>query len=229
MNYELDHRHGSNVLRRLFGLFGRHWWAVGVAHIVSVLVLFTLFINTRPIIELARSFSRLPENDRVGISLLVLALLTGTYAILLLELSIRQRREERQGRRMSAALIGFWESSLSQAGDDGARLSVVVSPNDRSARLHVRLSTAVGREAHGEPAAITTVHAGEVFVMRTSVAPGDDRSGRHGQAQLRQLELVLCDSYEPYLVLRRDAGPLDDAVGVGEPIILTRAASGQTH
>lgn len=119
-------------MRRLLRLLDHHPWALLVAHVLIVTLLFAVFLSVPPIVERATSFSRQSAELRVMVYLLVLAVLAGLYIILVLSSALRQQSEARTGPRVREALLGLWESSDTQPGAAASRLAVDVWQGDEA-------------------------------------------------------------------------------------------------
>lgn len=189
------------MIYKLARFYCQHRWAVGAAHLATVIALFVLCFNSRTMLEFATSLSRLPADVRIRMDLFALVLLGSAYATLVLELALRQYWQDSKGARLRNALLGLWESTCHNEGQEQRRMQLVVSfENDA---VYGRIAAGSADKATTERVEITDIVAGDVFLLHTRSAPRD-RQQPAAQPSAWQLEFVASAMREPYLVAWRD-------------------------
>ena len=142
-------------MRKLLRLLDHYPWALLVAHVLIVTLLFAVFLSVPPIVEWATSFSRQAAELRVMVYLLVLAMLAGLYIILVLSSALRQQSEARTGPRVRDALLGRWKSSDLQPGRAALQLAVDVWQGDDAILASITATSHRGKTE--EPVKITAL------------------------------------------------------------------------
>jgi hypothetical protein len=212
-------------MQKLLRLSDQHPWALVVAHVLIVTILFVVFLSAPPIVEWAASFSRQPAELRVMVYLLALAMLAGLYIILVLFFALRQQSEARTGPRVRDALLGIWKSSDTQSGMAAPRLAVIVWQDDNTILASITAAT-----AHGEieaPLKITGIAGGETFLLHTERASASRRRDERSRPGLWQLELALPDGRKPFLIARAEDPAQIDAGRSPTEVILHKALGPQ--
>jgi hypothetical protein len=193
------------MFQALLRFYYHHRWAVVVAHVVIVTLLFVVYFNSRTMLELARFLSALPEDVQLRVYLFALILLTGTYATLLLDLSLRHKWEDSKGARVFAKLLGNWKGTHHTRDQEPRAVEVVASFEGNG--VYARITTHVNDTATVERVEITDVLAGEVYSLQAVMASGEDHYSTNARRATSQLVFVMPKDLAPHLVERLgDAG-----------------------
>jgi hypothetical protein len=215
------------MLYNIARFYCRHRWVVGGVHVVTLLFLFVVVFNTPAMLQFATSLSRLPEDVRIRMYLFTLVLLASVYATLVLDLSLRHYWEDSKGARLRDTLLGVWESSQHNRGQEQGRLQLVVSFEDDA--VYGRITSGTAAEAMAERVEITDIVVGDVFVLRATSVPTDRSRSSAARTSDWRLEFVASATREPYLVAWRNDGGQGDAGPIPQHVTLYKslAASGR--